>query len=94
MITKLGLFTLLAGFCVALFSGISQFLETSTFFVDLTVSKIIGQEYSETIVLLTDIVAVQNVCDFIIYDLPFFGFLLGIGFILLAISLFKKGIKR
>jgi hypothetical protein len=90
MITKLGIFTLLAGLCVALFSGISQFFETHTFWVDLTFSKIIGQKYSETVVLLTDIAAVQNVFDFIIYDLPFFCFLLGIGFILLIISLFVK----
>jgi len=90
MITKLGIFTLLAGISVALFSGISQFFETHNFWVDLTLSKIIGQENSETVVLLTDIAAVQNVFDFIIYDLPFFSFLLGIGFILLIISLFVK----
>ena len=90
MITKLGIFTLLAGLCVALFSGISQFFENHNFWVDLTLSKIIGQENSETVVLLTDIAAVQNVFDFIIYDLPFFCFLLGIGFILLIISLFVK----
>jgi hypothetical protein len=90
MITKIGLFTVLAGICVALFSGISQFFEAHTFWVELTVSNIIGQENSETVVLLTDIAAVQNVCDFIIYDLPFFSFLLGIGFILLIISLFVK----
>ncbi len=94
MITKLGIFTLLIGIVVALFSSISRFFETHTFWVDLTISKIIGQENSETVVLLTDIAVVQNVCDFIIYDLPFFFFLLGIGFILLTISLFKKGIKR
>ncbi len=90
MITKLGIFTLLAGISAALFTGISQFLEASTFWVDLTISKIIGQKNSETVVLLTDIAAVQNVFDFIIYDLPFFCFLLGIGFILLIISLFVK----
>jgi hypothetical protein len=90
MITKLGIFTLLAGISVALFSGISQFFETPTFWVDLTVSKIIGQENSETVVLLTDIAAVQNGFDFIIYDLPFFCFLLGTGVILLIISLFVK----
>ncbi|MDA3916505.1 MAG: hypothetical protein PF690_06000 [Deltaproteobacteria bacterium] len=90
MITKLGIITLLAGICVALFSGISQFLETNTFFVDLTTSKIIGEENSETIVLLTDIAVVQNISDVIIYDLPFFCILLGIGFILLIISLFEK----
>jgi len=90
MITKLGIFTLLVGICVALFSGISLFLETSTFWVDLTISKIIGQENSETVVLLTDIAVVQNFFDFIIYDLPFFLFLIGIGIILLIISLFEK----
>ncbi len=94
MVTKIGILTLLTGTCLALFSGISQFFETPTFWEDLTISWIIGQENSETVVLLTDIVVVQNVCDFIIYDLPFFGFLLGVGIILLTISLFKKGIKR
>ena len=90
MITKLGISTLLAGIFVGLFSGISQFMEAHTFWVDLTISKIIGQENSETIVLLTNYVVVQNFFDFIIYDLPFFLFLIGIGIILLIISLFQK----
>ena len=90
MITKLGMLTLLTGIFVGLFSGISQFMEARTFWVDLTISKIIGQENSETIVLLTNYVAVQNLCDFIIYDLPFFLFLIGISIILLIISLFEK----
>ena len=90
MLTKLGIGTLLAGIFVGLFSGISQFMEAHTFWVDLTISKIIGQENSETIVLLTNYVSVQNFFDFIIYDLPFFLFLIGIGIILLIISLFEK----
>jgi len=90
MITKLGIGTLLAGIFVGLFSGISQFMEAHTFWVDLTISKIIGQENSETIVLLTNYVVVQNFFDYIIYDLPFFLFLIGIGIILLIISLFQK----
>ncbi|MEN8211477.1 MAG: hypothetical protein ABFR31_07140 [Thermodesulfobacteriota bacterium] len=90
MITKLGIFTLSAGLLVGLFSGISQFMASRTLWVDLTISKIIGQENSETIVLLTDIEAVQNFFDYIIYDLLFFCFLIGIGIILLIISLFMK----
>ena len=90
MITKLGISTLLAGIFVGIFSGISQFMEAHTFWVDLTISKIIGQENSETIVLLTNYVSVQNFFDYIIYDLPFFLFLIGIGIILLIISLFEK----
>jgi len=90
MITKLGIFTLLAGSFVALFSRISQFFETNTFWVDLTISKIIGQENAGTIILLTDNSTVQNIFDFILYDYPFYGFLIGIGFTLLTISLFMK----
>ena len=90
MITKLGISTLLAGIFVGIFNGISQFMEAPTFWVDLTISKIIGQENSETIVLLTNYVSVQNFFDYIIYDLPFFLFLIGIGIILLIISLFEK----
>lgn len=90
MITKLGMFTLLAGIFVGLFKGISQFMGADNFWVDLTISKIIGEKNSETIVLLTDYTAVQNFFDYIIYDLPFFLFLVGISIILLIISLFEK----
>jgi len=90
MITRLGIGALLAGIFVGLFSGVSQFMEAHTFWVDLTISKIIGQENSETIVLLTNYVSVQNFFDYIIYDLPFFIFVIGIGIILLIISMFEK----
>jgi len=90
MITRVGIWSLLIGCFVGLFKGISQFMESSNFWVDLTISKIIGEANSETVVLLTDIVPVQNFFDFLIYDLPFFCFLLGVGCILLIISLFVK----
>jgi len=79
MLTKLGISTVLAGIFVALFSGVSQLVKADTFWVDLTLSKIIGQENSETVILLTDIAVIQNVFDFIIYDLPFLVFCLGQG---------------
>ncbi len=90
MIARVGIWSLLLGLFVGLFKGISQFMESRNFWVDLTISKIIGEENSETVVLLTDIGAVQNFFDFIIYDLPFFCFLLGVGCILLIISFFVK----
>ncbi len=90
MIARVGIWSLLIGCFVGLFNGISQFMASSNFWVDLTISKIIGEENSETVVLLTDIAAVQNFFDFLIYDLPFFCFLLGVGCILLIISLFVK----
>jgi len=43
MLTKLGISTVLAGIFVALFSGVSQLVKADTFWVGLTLSKIIGQ---------------------------------------------------
>ncbi|MCK5163552.1 MAG: hypothetical protein KAQ72_07540 [Desulfobacula sp.] len=90
MMAKLGIYSLLAGLFVGIFSGISQFMENKNFWVDLTIAKIIGEDNSEAIVGLIDVVLVQNSLDFIIYDLPFFGFLLGLSGIFLVISLFVK----
>ncbi|MCK4767842.1 MAG: hypothetical protein KAS28_05575 [Desulfobacula sp.] len=90
MITKLGIYSLLAGSFVGLFTGISKFMGIKNFWVDLTISKMIGEDNAEAIIGLIDVVFVQNSLDFLIYDLPFFCFLLGLGFILLIISLFLK----
>ncbi len=90
MITRVGICTLLSGLLVGLFSGISKFMGASNFWVDLTISKIIDEDSSEAIIMFMDIVSVQNLLDFIIYDLPFFAFLIVVGVILLIISLFVK----
>ena len=90
MITKLGIYSLLAGSFVGLFTGISKFMGIKNFWVDLTISKMIGEDNAEAIIGLIDVVFVQNSLDFLIYELPFFCFLLGLGFILLIISLFLK----
>ncbi|MBU2627191.1 MAG: hypothetical protein KKE61_01115 [Proteobacteria bacterium] len=90
MVTKLGIYSLLAGLFLGLFSGISNFMGTQNYWVDLTISKLIGEEISESIMGLIDVVFIQNTLNFLIYDLPFFCFLLGLGGILLIISLFVK----
>ncbi|MCD4675031.1 MAG: hypothetical protein K8S18_03425 [Desulfobacula sp.] len=90
MMAKLGIYSLLAGLFVGVFSGISQFMENKNFWVDLTISKIIGEDNSKTIVELIDVAFIQNSFDFLIYDLPFFCFLLGLSGIFLVISLFVK----
>ncbi|WP_299980816.1 hypothetical protein [Desulfobacula sp.] len=90
MITRLGIYSLLAGLFVGLFTGISKFMEIKNFWVDLTISKMIGEDKSEAIIGLIDVVFVQNSLDYLIYELPFFCFLLGIGLIFLIISLFLK----
>ena len=74
MITRVGICTLLAGLFVGIFSGISSFMAARNIWVDLTVSKIIGEDRSESIITLFDVVMIQNTFDFIIYELPFFAF--------------------
>jgi hypothetical protein len=88
---RLGIYSLLAGFFLGVFSGISNFMATKTFWADLTISRMIGEDKSEAIITLLDVIVIQNSLDFLIYDLPFFCFLLGLGLILLIISLFVKG---
>ena len=90
MATKLGIYALLAGLFLGLFKGISGFMGTHNFWVELTISKLIGEHNSEAIIALTNVAVVQNSLDYLIYELPFFIFLLGIGLVLLIISLFLK----
>ncbi len=90
MIMRLGIYSLLAGFFLGLFSGISNFMATKNFWSDLTISKMIGEDNSEAVITLMDVIVIQDSLDFLIYELPFFCFLLGIGLILLIISLFVK----
>ncbi len=90
MITRVGICLSLAGLFVGLFSGISKFMEATNFWVDLTISKMIGDNSCETIILFMDAAIIQKSLDFLIYDLPFFVFLIGVGVILLIISLFVK----
>lgn len=90
MIAKLGIYSLLAGFFLGIFSGISSFMEAKNFWVDLTISRIVKEESCEAFIGLTDIAFIQNLLDFLIYELPIFAFLLGLGLIFLLISLFEK----
>ena len=88
--TRLGISSLLAGFFVGVFSGISRFMAVQNFWVDLTISKMIGEDTAEAIIGGINIAMVQDALDFLIYEVPFFGFLLGLGVLLLTISLFFK----
>lgn len=88
--TRLGIYSLLAGLFMGLFSGISMFMGSHNFWVDLTISKLIGEDKAEAIITFINIVFVQNSLDFLIYELPFFLFVLGIGFMFLILSLFVK----
>ena len=87
---RLGIGSLIAGFFIGVFSGVSGFMEKKTFWVDLTINKIIGDDRSEAIIGFIKIDAVMDALDYLIYEIPFFCDLLGLGVLLLVISLFFK----
>ena len=90
MTSKLGILSLLAGFFMGVFSGISKFMEARNFWVDLTVSKMIGENNSDAVMGLTDVEGLKSLFNLLLYDLPFFVVLLLLGAVLLIISLFLK----
>jgi len=87
---RVGICSLLAGFFIGVFSGVSSFMAEKNFWADLTISKIIGEDASESIIGFIDVIAIQDGLDFLIYDTPFFIVVLSFGAIVLLISLFMK----
>ncbi len=85
MFTKLGIYSIIAGFFVILFSGISNFMEADNFWVGLTLSRFTG-EYSDTIVGLIPVGFIQDGLSFLVYELPFYGAMFGLGIILLILG--------
>jgi len=87
---RLGIYSLLAGVFVGIFNGISQFMGSQNFWIDLTISKIIGENTSRTITGFINILPIKTGLEYLVYTLPFFIFLLGLSAVLLVISLFVK----
>ncbi len=94
MVSKLGICSLLAGFFAGLFAGISGFMEKKTFWSDLTISKIIGVDKSESIIEFFNIEVIQNSLDTLFYEIPFFIVLIGVGVLFLVVSLFLNTHKK
>lgn len=90
MLVKTGIGTIAAGFFMALLAGISGFMGKKTAFSELTISSMLGDGTTETIITITDFESVQNILDFIMYETPFYGVLIVVGVIILIVSLFVK----
>jgi hypothetical protein len=90
MLSKSGILILIAGFFTAVFSGISGFMESSNIWVDLTLSTLMGDDLSNSLINFTDVDILQDLLYYLIVDLPLAGFLIGLGVILLIFSLFFK----
>jgi len=90
MFTKTGIISLVAGLFVAVFTVLSKFMKSHNFWVDLTISKLLGDNTSNSIINYTDVTFIKESLNFIIIELPFSAFLIGFGVLFLILSLFFK----
>lgn len=90
MFTKAGILSLTAGFFVAVFSGISRFMESQNIWVDLTISTLLGDNASNSLINFTDVAVIQDLLYYLVVDLPLSVFLIGLGVIFLVLALFFK----
>lgn len=89
MWTRMGICCLLTGFFLWLFSGISSFMEADNFWMGLTLSRLLG-DYAESVVSFIPLEIVENILYFLVFELPLFGFVLGVGTVFLVIGMFFK----
>ena len=90
MISKLGIYSLLAGLFMGLFTGISSFMAADNIWVGLTLFKLLGEEKTEGIITFFDSAFIQNALDPIFYDIPLFLLVIGLSVVLLVIGMFVK----
>ncbi len=64
-------------------------MQSDNFWVDLTISKFTG-EYSDTIIEFIPVDFIAGGLDFLIYEMPFAGAILGLGIIFLIIGALVK----
>ena len=89
MFSKIGIFSLIAGLVVGLFSILSTFMSTDNIFVGLTLSSL-SEDLAEKIVDAVPVAFLNSALSTLFYDLPLAVVLVGAGVILLVISLFAK----
>lgn len=89
MWTRMGIWCLLGAFFVWVFSGISNFMKADTFWVGLTLSRLLG-EYTDAVVSSIPLAAAEEILYFLVVELPLFGFILGLGTLFLVIGMFVK----
>lgn len=73
-------------FFVWVFSGISYFMNVENIWKDLTLSRFLG-EYTDSVVYAVPWQPVEVFLYFFVVDLPFYGVLLGLGTLFLAINM-------
>ena len=89
MVSKLGIYSILIGGFVGVFSLISKFMNVDNYWVDLTLSTLVG-DHSQAIVEAIPVEFIQNSMQALFYDLPLGVFFMGLGVLFFVISLFVK----
>ena len=89
MWTRMGIWCLLGAFFMWLFSGISNLMQADNFWVDLTLSQILG-EYADTVITFIPLAAIENSLYFMLEELPFYGLVLGLGTVFLLVGMLVK----
>lgn len=87
MCTRIGIGCLLGAFFVWLFSGISGFMQADNFWVGLTLSRLIG-DYAILVVRGAPGILMKDIVYFLMFDLPFYAVLLGMGTVCLVAGMF------
>lgn len=90
MVSKLGIYSLLAGLFMGLFSGISTFMKADNMWVGLTLFKLLGETSTEGFITTFSNVSIQNALDKLFYDIPLFMLVIAFSVVLLIISMFLK----
>jgi hypothetical protein len=89
MWTRMGIWCLLGAFFIGLFNGISTLMKVDNFWTGLTLSRLLG-EHADTVITIIPVQAVENTLYFLVEELPFFGFVLGVGTLFLVVGMFIK----
>ena len=90
MVSKLGIYCLLAGLFMGLFSGISTFMRADNIWVGLTLSTLLGEAKTESIITTFNSTVIQNALDTFFYNTPLFLLVLFLSGIFLLTSMFLR----
>ncbi|MCP4023504.1 MAG: hypothetical protein GY729_16785 [Desulfobacteraceae bacterium] len=89
MFTRLGIYSLLIGFFIAIFSTISKFMNQDNIWVNMTIAKLMGDKASPMVESIGN-ESVQELVRYFLFQLPVFGLILGLGGLFFIISFFMK----
>ncbi len=64
-------------------------MQADNFWTGLTLSRLLG-DYATLVVRWVPGILMKNILDFLIFDLPFYGVLLGVGTVFLVVGMFVK----